>query len=423
VTFSVIGLSYRTTPFEVRERLVFSKSELGPALEALRGLEGIEECLLLSTCNRTEVYLVTEGEPPVSAVLGMLGGHGGVPPATLEPATYVHREQAVQHLFRVAAGLDSMIVGEAEILGQIRRAFETARETRVTGPFLNHTFQAALACGRRVRRDARVTRAAASVPRAALGLSQQILGSVGGRRVVVVGAGKIATLAARVFGGAGATIAAVANRTLESAHALAARTGAEVIPLRAVGTAALSADIVLACAGASTPMVTREMLASAGVRRRPLLIIDLAIPRGVAPAAASLPGVVLRTLDDLEGLGVGISPADLALAEELIDQAVERLNQRLAARAAAPLIRALRERADAIAARELGRAGGRLRGLDEKQREAVRVVISSAVHKVLHKPTVRLRELAVRKDARVLEVARELFDLPTTPSNGGDPTS
>jgi glutamyl-tRNA reductase len=170
-------------------------------------------------------------------------------------------------------------------------------------------------------------------------------------------------------------------------------------------------------------MVTREMLASAGVRRRPLLIIDLAIPRGVAPAAASLPGVVLRTLDDLEGLGVGISPADLALAEELIDQAVERLNQRLAARAAAPLIRALRERADAIAARELGRAGGRLRGLDEKQREAVRVVISSAVHKVLHKPTVRLRELAVRKDARVLEVARELFDLPTTPSNGGDPTS
>lgn len=422
---SVIGLSYKTTPVEVRERLVFAEPELWPALAALRSLPGVEECLLLSTCNRTEVYLVTAGDPPVSAVLSLLGSHRGVPLATLEPAAYVHRDQAARHLLRVAAGLDSMVLGEAQILGQVRRAFEIAREARATGPSLNHTVQAALASGRRVRREAGLARAAASVPRAALSLCQQVLGSVHSRRVVLVGAGKIATCAVAVFADAGATIAAVANRTPESARALAARAGAEGLPLDRVAAAAADADIMLVCAGASTPMVTREMLAPTGVRVPPLLVIDLAIPRGVAPAVSSLPGVTLCTLDDLPsgGADAGVTAEDLTRADGLINQAVERLEQWLAARDAAPLIQALRGRADTIMEQELSRARGRLRGLDEGQREAVRLVISSAVHKVLHNPTVRLRELAARKDARVLEVARELFDLPAAPSHGEDAPS
>lgn len=420
MALSVVGLSYRTAPVEVRERLAFAESELPGALATVRGLPGVDECLLLSTCNRTEVYLASADDPPVIAIVRALGVLRGVAFGEVERTVYVYRDQAARHLLRVTAGLDSQVLGEAQILGQVRRAFEMARAARATGPLLNHTVQAALAAGRRVRRETALGRVAASVPRAALALSQRLLGSIDGRRVVIVGAGKIGSLTADLCAGAGARIAAIANRTPDPATALAARVGAEAVSLDRIGPACAGADLLLVCAGASIPVVTREMLAPAGARRDPLLVIDLAIPRGVAPDVATLPGVSLHTLDDLpaQASAGGISADDIARAEEIIEESVGRLDRWLAARAAAPLIEALRGRADAIVAAELDRARGRLRGLDDDQREAVRVVVASAVSKVLHHPTVGMRELAAR-DARLLEVARELFDLPPGPGNGG----
>jgi glutamyl-tRNA reductase len=417
---SVVGLSYKTAPVEVRERLTFDESEIPAAVTALRHLPGIDECLVLSTCNRTEVYLATPGDPPVLDVLRTLGGLRGVPLEVLEPAVYVYRDGAARHLLRVTAGLDSQVIGEAQILGQVRRAFEAARTARATGPLLNHTLQAALTTGRRVRRETALGRLAASVPRAALALCQTVLGPLQGRRTVVVGAGKIGGLTVELFTGAGARITAVANRTPQPAQALAARVGAAAVSLDAVGDAAADAELLLACAGASTPVVTRAMLAQAGERRTPLMVVDLAIPRGVAGDVASLPGIILHTLDDLPSASPpqGVTLDDVARAERIIDHAVGRLDHWLAARAAAPLIEALRDRADAIVEAELDRARGRLRGLDAGQREAVRLVLASAVHKLLHHPTVGLRELAAR-DTRLLEVARDLFRLTDGRPRGG----
>jgi glutamyl-tRNA reductase len=415
-----VGLSYRTAPVEVRERLAFAEADLSAALAALSTIPDVAECLLLSTCNRTEVYLVTAGDPPVIEVLRALGAQRDVTLEELEPAVYVYRDQAARHLMRVAAGLDSQVLGEAQILGQVRRAFEMARAAQTTGPLLNHTVQAALATGRRIRRETAIGRVAASVPRAALLWSQQLLGSVQGRRVVIVGAGKIGSLAADLFAGAGAKIAGVANRTLQPARALAARVDAAVVPLEAVGPACADADLLLVCAGAARPLVTRDTLGAAGHRRSPLLIIDLAVPRGVAQDVAALPDVRLYTLDDLpaQTSGCGVTADDIARAEQIVEQAVAHLDRWLAARAAAPLIEALRGRAEAIVAAEFDRARGRLRGLDEAQREAVRGLVASTVQKLLHHPTVGLRELAAR-DVRLLEVARELLQLGIAPRHGG----
>jgi glutamyl-tRNA reductase len=315
-----------------------------------------------------------------------------------------------------------MIMGEPQILGQVRRAFSAARATASTGPVLNRLMQLSLAAGRRVRRETGLSRHAPSVPRAALALSQRVLGSVSGRRVLVVGAGKIAGLVVEAFSRAGARIDAVANRTLERAHALAAEAGAVALPLDAIATVAETVDIIVACTGASRPVITRRMLEPAGARRT-VLALDLSVPRGIEPAAADLQGVRLYTLDDLtaEGFLPAISQESLARAERLVEDTVIRFERWLASRAATPLITALRNRAESIVETEMTRAKSRLQGLDERQQEVVRAVVDSAVRKLLHDPMVCLRESAARRDAQMLEAATELFGLragPPTP--GGD---
>jgi glutamyl-tRNA reductase len=424
VSVSVVGLSYKTAPLDVRERLAFDPPELPPILASLQRIPSVRECVLLSTCNRTETYLAASGDVAVTDVLRALGEQRNLPPAALEPVVYVHRADAARHLMRVAAGLDSMVLGEAQILGQVRRTFEIARTAGATGPVLNHVFQLALATGRRIRRDTGLARLAISVPRAALALGDRVLGSVSGRRVVVVGAGKIARLAVDTFRAAGATIVAVANRTAAAAEALAARADAVGVTLDALPEFTGDAHILLVCVGAEAPTVGVDAL-SHPQRRAPILVIDLGIPRGVAPSVASLAGVSLYTLDDLPAAGVigGIPQEDLRLADRLIDHSVARLDQWLAARAAAPVIEALRNRAEAIVAAELQRANGRLGGLSDAQRDAVRIALAGAMHKLLHHPTVRLRELASHHDAVGLEIARALFALDAEPRvQGGSGT-
>src|SRR5713226_4498212 len=411
---SVVGLSHKTAPLEVREQVVLASPEYPFVLARLRALPEVPESLLLSTCNRTEVYLVTPDEPPVADVTDLLGAMRDVPATVFAPCLVVHRNvDAARHIIRVAAGLESMVVGEQQILGQVRQAFDAARAAGATGPVLNRLLQLAIAGGRRVRRQTGLSRRASSVPHAARDLSQRLLGSLRGRPVVIVGAGEVAGIAAKLFAASGARITAVANRTVSAARLIASRYGAESLALDDVGDAAASADVLVVSVGADQPVLGPQAFDRMGARSTPLLVIDLGVPRGVDPHVAAVPGITLHDLDELSHRGMLFLPAaaDVAEAERITEWTLTLFMRWLASRAAVPLITALHARAAHIIEEELGRARSRLRDLDDGERQVVREVVESAMRKLLHSPFVRLRESAQADDPRVLALARELFDL------------
>lgn len=393
--------------------MAFDASAYGPLLAHLQTLSGVHESVLLSTCNRTEVLLVTASEPPVGDVTHLLSTVRHVAPESFSSYLVIHRDvDAARHTLRVAAGLESMVVGEQQILGQVRQAFDTARAVGTTGPILNRLLQLALAGGRRVRQRTGLSRHASSVPHAALALSRRLLGSLHGRAVVIVGAGEAAGLAAKVFAASGARIIAVVNRTVSAADLLGSRYGAESLALDAVGEAAASADVLVVSVGADPPVLGPQAFEGLGVRTTPLLVIDLGVPRGVDPQVAAVPGVALHDLDELSPQGASLPAAEeVAEAERITEWMVTLFMRWLASRAAVPLITALHVRAAHIIEEELWRARSRLRDLDDGERQAVREVVESAMRKLLHSPFVRLRESAQANDPRVLALARELFDL------------
>ncbi len=418
---SAIGLSHKTAPIEIRERMAFAEADFLPVLGTLRGRAGIRECMLLSTCNRTEVYLVTPGAAPMVEVAEMLAAARGVPSEAFAPSLYQYcGMSAARHVMRVAAGLDSMVLGEEQILGQVKRAFDLARLGRSTGPVLNRLVALSITTGRRVRRETGVSRSAPSIPRAALSLAKRTLGSLSGRTALVVGAGEVAGLVVKLLVAAGARVTAVANRTLEAARGLAALAGAEAVPLEAIAAAGRSVDLMVVCVGANAPLVSPAMIGSD--RDKPLLVVDLGIPRGVDAAVASLPGVALHVLDQLpvEPASGQVPPEELAHAEEIVEAALAGFEEWMASRMAVPLITALHSRADRVVESELARARARLQGLDEAQRAAVRVVVEAVARKLLQAPIVRLRESAARHDTRALELAGELFDLAVDPEGSGE---
>ncbi len=411
---SVVGLNHKTAPLEVREQVAFDASAYGPLLAHLQALSGVHESVLLSTCNRTAVLLVTVSEPPVVDVTHLLGTVHHVAPERFSSYLVVHRNvDAARHTLRVAAGLESMVVGEQQILGQVRQAFDAARAAGATGPILNRLLHLAIAGGRRVRQETGLSRRASSVPHAALAVSRRLFGSLRGRAIVIVGAGEVAGLVAKVFAASGARITAVANRTVSAAALLASRYGAESLALDAVGKAASSADVLVVSVGADPPVLGPQAFHGMGARATPLLVIDLGVPRGADPHVAEVPGITLHDLDGLSPRSMLALPAaeDVAEAERITEGMVTLFMQWLASRAAVPLITALHARAAHIIEEELGRARSRLRDLDDGERQVVREVVESAMRKLLHSPFVRLRESAQGDDPRVLALARELFDL------------
>ncbi|HEX4840874.1 MAG TPA: glutamyl-tRNA reductase, partial [bacterium] len=280
IMLSVVGLNHKTAPLEVREQVAFEASAYGPLLAHLQALSGVHESVLLSTCNRTEVLLVTAAEPPMGDVAHLLSTVRHVAPESFSSYLAVHRNvDAARHTLRVAAGLESMVVGEQQILGQVRQAFNAARAAGATGPVLNRLLQLAIAGGRRVRQQTGLSRRASSVPHAALALSRRVFGSLRGRAVVIVGAGEIAGLTAKVFAASGVRITAVANRSVNAADLLASRYGAESLALDAVGEAAASADVMVVSVGADPPVLGPEAFKGIGARTTPLLVIDLGVPR------------------------------------------------------------------------------------------------------------------------------------------------
>jgi glutamyl-tRNA reductase len=429
---AVVGASHRTAPIELRERLAFGRAELPGALAALAGDAG-GEAVVLSTCNRTEVYLAAgDGGEAVERAEAMLAGRLGADTGEAGRWLYVRRDRdAAQHLFRVAAGLDSMIVGEPQIQGQVREAYAAARDVAagrgpVVGPALNRMFQTALGVGGRVRSETGLGIGAASVPSAAVELAKKIFGSLKGRRALVLGAGEMSEVTLECLRGEGVRTAVVANRTYDRARELAEKWGGEAIQWDEFAGALAGVDIVICSTAAPVPVLTTERFRRALPRgpRRPLCIIDIAIPRDVEATVGEQRNVFLYNVDDLQQIvdaSLDRRRSELPAAEEIVTAGVEDFWGWYASLAVVPTIRALRDHGERVRQEEVERALGRLRHLSDDDRAAVEALTRSLLNKLLHAPTARLREAAGNgRGTGVLDTVRYLFELDPTAARKED---
>ncbi|HYH30179.1 MAG TPA: glutamyl-tRNA reductase [Pseudonocardia sp.] len=425
----VVGLSHRSAPVQVLERAAVAATEVPKLLDELLRGEHVTEVVLLSTCNRIEVYAVVDafhgGLADISAVLAR---HTGMPLTELTEHVYVHYAgSAVQHLFAVASGLDSMVVGEAQILGQLRTAYATADAAGTVGRALHELAQQALRVGKRVHASTGIDTAGASVVSEALAdAADELGGELTGRRAVVVGAGAMGALAAAHLRRAGAAEVVVLNRSPERAQRLAENTRAQGTPARAAGLDALAAeladaDLLVACTGAVGTVVELEPVAAVVAARagRPLAVCDLGLPRDVDPGVAALPGVSVIDLVALQRrLAAGERGAAVAAAQELV---AEEAQAYLAAQRSAevtPTVTALRRRASEVIDAELLRLDSRLPDLDARVREEFGRSVRRVVDKLLHTPTVQVKRLAEGPDGDSYAAAlRALFELdPQSPA-------
>ncbi|HZD06215.1 MAG TPA: glutamyl-tRNA reductase [Longimicrobiales bacterium] len=426
MALAVLGVSHHTAPVEVRERFAFAAEEGLEALLELRKAAAVEEAVLVSTCNRTEIYLHPVHDEAVFRVAeAVLQRKAGPLPAPVTEYLYRRRDGDVpRHLFRVTAGLDSLVMGEAEIQGQVRSAYQRSADAGVdpplAGPVLNRLFQTALGVGGRVRAETSIGEGAASAASVAVELARKIFGHLGGKRVLVLGAGETGELVVEALGRHGVEGVLVANRTYERAADLAARLCGRAVELQDLAGILREVDIVVASTAAPHAIVTRRILHEAfpeGVRD-PLLIIDIAIPRDVDPEVGEEPSVFLYNVDDLRKI------VDETLerrrdartaADTIIDEGAEDFLAWYATLEVVPVIRALRSRGEAIREAEMERFLGRLSHLGEEERAELEAFSRRLLNKLLHEPTVRVRRGAA--DGRASEVVRAatyLFGLSGT---------
>jgi glutamyl-tRNA reductase len=414
----LLGTSHKTAPLAVRERIALPEARAEKFLAELKQHPEIREAVVVSTCNRTELYVVVSD--PVEAettVLGMLARQAGLRPTELLDAIYSHRNcDAARHLYRVTSGLESMIVGEAEVQGQVKRAYETALAARTTGPLTNKLFRAALATGKRVRTETAIGAGGASIASVAVEAARSALGELSSRHVLIIGAGETAELTARALSEQGVSTMFVANRRRERAIALAKRFGGDSIAFDALPGELERADIVVASTASPHSIVGAEELALVTATRsgRPLLLLDLAVPRDIEPDCASLPGV---TLVDIDGLQAQVARThherriEARRAEGIVEEEIQTFAGWLGTLEVLPTIAALREQADRLVGELLAENAHRWEGMTERDRERVEAMLRAAVKRLLHEPTQRLRALgADRRHAR-LSLLRELFGL------------
>jgi glutamyl-tRNA reductase len=418
VAIVVIGVNHRTAPIELLERVAISGDAITKALHDLGQRANVSEAVVLATCNRTEVYVSTERFHGAYAdIRDFFCALGGLPPEDLhDHLISFHDAEAVTHLFEVASGIRSAVLGESEILGQVRAAWELAQAEGTSRAALNLLFRRAVETGKRARSETAIGRGTASVSAAAVEMARERLGSLAGARVLVLGAGEVGAGLAVALAGSGVADIAVANRSHQRASALAARAGGRVVALAELLDELAAADVFLTCTNAGVPVVEADLVyAAMAVRQeRPLLVVDVAVPRDVDPAAGAVPGVTLLDLDDLRdwadrGLAARATEADQV--RRLAAGQVERYLDDASAREVAPLVAALHDRAEWIRERELDRA--RLAGLSAAQEQAVEALTRAIVAKLLHDPSVRLKEDAgTPRGERNSAALRDLFDLP-----------
>jgi glutamyl-tRNA reductase len=409
----VVGVNHRTVALEMLEQLAVPGERLPKALHDLVSREHIAEAVVLSTCNRTEIYVLAERfHAAVADIREFLCRLAFLAPEELSDHLYTfHDAAAVAHLFSVAAGLDSAVLGESEILGQVRTAWEIAAGERAAASSMNLLFRHAVEVGKRVRTETGIGRSSVSVSSAAVALASQRLGGLDGARVLVLGAGEMGEGMVASLVAAGVSDVLVANRTMARAEALAERVGGRAVALSDVASALAEVDVLLTSTGASDFLVEAASL-EARAGERPLLIVDVAVPRDVDPSAGELPNITLLDMDDLRAfadVGIAERRREVAKVRDLIDDEVARFRDVALGREVAPLIAALRARVEEVRAAEVERLS---RGMSEAERAAFDVATRSIVSKLLHEPTVRLKdEAGTARGERLAEALRELFQL------------
>jgi len=414
----VIGVNHRTAPIDLLERVSVSGPELAKAITGLVSRANIREAAVLSTCNRTEVFAVAERFHGAYAdIRDFFCELGGMQPDELHPHLYSqHDDAAVSHLFEVAAGLDSAVLGESEILGQVRSAWEIAQAEGGTKATLNLLFRHAIETGKRARTETSIGRHTASVSHAAVEMAHERLGGIAGRRVLVVGAGEMGEGIAVALVGAGATDITVTNRTQARAAQLAQRVSGNIVPFSQLGAALREADVLLTCTGAGTIIIDHELVVAARLGiSSPLLVVDIAVPRDVAADVEQAPDVTLLNLDHLRdwaARGIALRAAEADRVRSIVGEEVERFGLEATARQAAPLVAQLHEKADHVRLAELERFANRLASLEPAQRETVEAVTKGIVAKMLHQLSVRLKDDAgTPQGERNAAAVRDLFDL------------
>ncbi|MBI2913763.1 MAG: glutamyl-tRNA reductase [Chloroflexi bacterium] len=411
---ALIGLSHNTTPLSLRERLALGADDLPHALARVGSQTG--NAVILSTCNRTELYFVAgQAQANQAAALELLAVATGASPRRVQRHTYFRlHDDAIRHLHRVSAGLDSMIFGEVEILGQVRTALQASAEAGVCNSVLCRLFHSAIRVGRRVHSETAICRHDRSVASAAVALAGRALGNLAGRRVLVLGAGEAGALTIRSLIKAGARDVAVANRTYRRAADVAHRLKATAVPLSRVPSLLPETDIVISASGAMAPLVGPEALTAAMERRRgqPMLLVDIAVPRNIDPAVRAISGVHLYDIDDLR-LMCPVSPEDrakeMAKAEAIMEEEVQRFLAWWRSLRAVPTIVALRRRLEDARQRELAKTFRRFPHLDPGQRDGIDALTRALIKKVLHQPLTHLKSRS--HDQGYLAVTRELFGL------------
>ena len=413
MALTVVGVNHTTAPIEIREKIAYRPSETLPELQRLRAGGFAREGVILSTCNRTELYLVENTGDAFDQTCAVLAARLG---EDISPFVYVHRDRdAVGHLFTVAAGLDSMVLGEAQIHGQVKTAWEQCRGE--SGPLLNRMFQSALMAASRAREETGIGRGAASVSSAAVQVAKKIFGGLSGRRAMILGAGDAAELALSCLLSEGVKVAIVANRTHERAQALAEQHGATALHYDHCWESLRDVDVLLCSTAAPVPVVTldrvRENVEARG--GRPLCILDIALPRDVDPAVGELDNVFLYDLDDLKSAAAANlerREEDVPAAQRIIAAEVEKYWEWVAGLAAVPVVRGFREEMDKLRSAELAAAMRRLGAVSPEQAEVVEHFSKSLMNKFLHEPSVRLRAAAANgRGLGVVDAARYLFAL------------
>jgi glutamyl-tRNA reductase len=414
-----VGLSHRTAPVELRESVDFARAGVEQALSSLATRGVGRELVVLSTCNRAEIYAVGDGDSTADRVSRFFGEYHNIPHEEVVEHLYVlNGPSAARHLFRVAAGLDSLVVGEPQILGQVKAAYAAAHEGRFTAALMNRLFHSAFAAGKRVRAETGLGEGAVSVSYAAIALAKKIVGDLKGRNVLIVGAGEMAKLTGIHLQAQHVRQITIASRTLQAAQTLAGHLAGTAIPWDALDGALQAADIVVTATGASEPVLTRARIEEAmrPRRSRALFIIDIALPRDVDPSAGDLDQVFLYNIDDLRTIvqeNLARRSAELARADAIVEEEVAKFTAWMQSREIVPTVVALRQRFESIRRAELERLEPKLTGLPPEARTRVDEVTRLIVEKLLLTPTEQLK--SVSDEAMIVAYAdalNRLFSLP-----------
>jgi glutamyl-tRNA reductase len=408
---NILGINHKTAPVALREKVAFSEDRLGAALQALRQELGVAEALILSTCNRTEVYW--SGTASGSDLSQWLERHHGNS-LDLAASLYVHQEsRAIEHTFSVASGLDSMVLGEVQILGQLKDAYRIAQQSGSTGPILNKLFQAAFSAAKRVRTETRIGANAVSLASATISLARRVFEDLSAHNALLVGAGDMNALTARHLMSAGIKRMVIANRTLSRAQSLAGELKAHAVPLSDLNQELVEADIVISCTASPEPLISKRAVEAAirARRRRPIFMVDMAVPRDIDPAVAELEDVYLFSIDDLQQLvDENIQQRELAAggARLLINEEVARFLAESRAQDAGPAIRALRQQADGIRQQTVEQAR-RMLAAGKSTDEVIDYLANTLTNRLLHAPTQALRQAAELTDLALAETVTRLL--------------